>query len=117
MSAVPELANTVNVGGRAYLAGTRPPLAVAKQIKSRSAWGGQVPDLSGAKDGDETAGPAEPSNPTGVIGGDAAIPLSPATTLPPATAEDQGDTKADEAAAEKPKTTRPRKTATTKAAE
>lgn len=77
MSKVPPLANTVSINGRDYLAGSVPPLEIAKKIKSKSAWGGEVPDLSGASDSDATVqgttlhgGETVP----GIIGGNAAIP-------------------------------------------
>lgn len=61
MNSIPELAHTVHVGGRAYAAGTIPPVAIARQILNRAAWdGGELPDLDDAEDTEHTQGPADP---------------------------------------------------------
>lgn len=76
MSTIPELAYTVYLGGKAYKAGSVPPLEVAQKIKSRVAWGGEVPDLSGARDTPQTADPVPVNAPVapGLLGGDAGLP-------------------------------------------
>lgn len=75
MSIIPELAHTVHVGGRAYAAGTIPPVAIARQILNRAAWdGGEVPDFDDAEDTEHTAGPADPHALVSAGFGDNAIP-------------------------------------------
>jgi hypothetical protein len=78
MSKIPALANSVTIGGKTYLAGTVPPLEVAKKITNGGAWPDEkVPDFDGASDSDETAKPVsntERSTPAGLLGGDAALP-------------------------------------------
>jgi hypothetical protein len=75
MSLIPELAHTVHVGGRAYAAGTIPPVAIARQILNRAAWdGGELPDLDDAEDTEHTQGPADPHALVSAGIGDNAIP-------------------------------------------
>jgi hypothetical protein len=75
MSHIPELAHTVHVGGRAYAAGTIPPIAVARQILNPAAWeGGQLPDVDDVEDTEHTQGPADPHALVSSGFGDNAIP-------------------------------------------
>lgn len=75
MSQIPPLAHTVYMGGKAYKAGSVPPLEVAEQITSKAAWGGEVPDLTSTRDVPDSGGvPANSPVAHGLLGGDAALP-------------------------------------------